>query len=413
MKRMRVLIHTNDFAQTLPCTFRMLTFADALESQGHEVVIIASSMYKGDKCRGDRKEKIIYSPAVRMKKKTTLMRMLNQLSFGITSIFSALKVGKTDVVITTSPPPLASIPGWIIAKLKHAKLIYDVRDIWPDVALEMNSFSENSIYCRVFGKIADFMYKHADIITTVSEGKVNKIRQHLLDCGCSEADAEKVKLVGNGFDETILKSEFDQSVVEKYGLDNKFSCVFIGNIGLAQGLEVLLDVASKTKHKDIQFLLFGDGAEKELLQRKAEDAGLTNVHFCGKIDHEKVFTVYSKAKMSFISLKSAAMKDSIPTKTYESLGIGCPVLLVAEGDSCDIVNKSGLGVCVSPDDSDKIPQIFDEMAENYEQYISKRENCMNLIVNEYSRQKIAANFVKLIEKLAGFESEQVKEGSYV
>ena len=76
------------------------------------------------------------------------------------------------MIITTSPPPLVSIPGWIIAKCKGAKLVYDVRDIWPDVALEMGSFAEGSIYCKVFRAITRFMYKHSDWVTTVSPGKL-------------------------------------------------------------------------------------------------------------------------------------------------------------------------------------------------------------------------------------------------
>ena len=172
---MRILIHTDEYYPTAQaCSYRMRTMADAFIDQGDEVVVIASSTNKGNGKIEPRREKILYSPAIRMKKKTTVMRMLNNLSFGITSIFTAMKAGKVDVVITTSPPPLVSIPGWIIAKCKGAKLVYDVRDIWPDVALEMGSFTEGSIYCKVFRTITRFMYKHADWVTTVSLAKLKK-----------------------------------------------------------------------------------------------------------------------------------------------------------------------------------------------------------------------------------------------
>lgn len=88
----------------------MRTMADAFIDHGDEVVVIASSTNKENGKIEPRREKILYSPAIRMKKKTTVMRMLNNLSFGITSIFTAMKAGKVDVVITTSPPPLVSIP---------------------------------------------------------------------------------------------------------------------------------------------------------------------------------------------------------------------------------------------------------------------------------------------------------------
>lgn len=397
---MRIIIHTDEYYPTSQaCSYRMQVFVDAFIELGDTVTVITSSANKanGQIDRNSHREKIVYSPAIRMKKKTTVMRMLNNFTFGISSIFAAIGAGKADVVITTSPPPLVSIPGWIIAKMKRAKLVYDVRDIWPDVALEMGSFSEKSFFCKVFKCITCFMYKHADIVTTVSPGKVEKLKghiskQHGRNTGSSNVD--KVWLVGNGFDESITSSEYDDSIVEKYDLKNRFTCVYIGNIGLAQGLGALLDVAATTKHKDVQFLCFGMGAEKEDLERRVQNEGLTNVKFCGVIDHSKVFSILSRSKLSFIPLRNSNMRDSVPTKVYEALGIGCPVLLVAEGDSTEIVDEAGLGLHVSPDESEKLVDIFDNMIDNYSSFENNKERAVRLMREKYSRQKIAIQFNK-------------------
>ena len=385
---MRILIHTDEYYPTAQaCSYRMRTMADAFIDQGDEVVVIASSTNKGNGKIEPRREKILYSPAIRMKKKTTVMRMLNNLSFGITSIFTAMKAGKVDVVI---------------AKCKGAKLVYDVRDIWPDVALEMGSFTEGSIYCKVFRTITRFMYKHADWVTTVSPGKVEKIKGHVISVGGAkggEAHVDKVKLVGNGFDESVENSTIDNDLIAQYELDKKFTCVYVGNIGLAQGLGALLDMAEQSKHKEVQFLLFGKGAEKDVLEQQAKERGLDNVRFCGVLPHEKVFTLLSYAKMSFIPLKNSNMKDSIPTKVYEALGIGCPVLLVAEGDSCDIVNESEMGRCVSPDHTEQLAGVFDEMVENYSKYSEHRTEARKLMHEKYSRQQIAIAFEKRLHEL--------------
>ena len=311
--------------------YRMQVLADAFIDTGNKVVVIASASNRNSEALAPRRERILYTPAIRMKKKTALMRMLNNLSFGITSIFSAWKIGKVDVVLTTSPPVLSSISGWMIARCKRAKLVYDVRDVWPEIALEMGSFTENSIYCRVFRQITRLMYKHADWITTVSPGKVEKIKAYVRSVGCENAD--KVKYVSNGFDESVEQYPLDQELIQRYALGKKFTCVYVGNIGLAQGLDALLDTAGQSRHKEVQLLIFGRGAEKELLERQARERGLENVRFCGMLPHEKVRTLLSEAEISFIPLKSASMTDSIPTKIYEALGIGCPVLLVAEGDA--------------------------------------------------------------------------------
>lgn len=395
---MRVLIHSDEYYPTAQaCSYRMQVFVSTFMELGDEVTVITSSANKvnGNIDKTLHEEKIIYSPTIPMKKKTMVMRLLNNLSFAITSVLSSLFIGKVDMVITTSPPPLVSISGWIIAKLKGAKLVYDVRDIWPDVAIEMGSFSERSIYCKVFKAITDFMYKYADIVSTVSPGKVEKIRNHVAICTgkySKPSITDKVWFVGNGFDERVSESKFDQMIVDQYELDHKFTCVYIGNIGLAQGLGALLDVAAKTKHKDVQFLCFGMGAEKEMLEKRVEDEGLTNVRFCGTIEHSKVFSILSHAKISFVSLKNSNMKDSVPTKIYEALGIGCPVFLLAEGDSAAIVEESRLGIHVSPDCTNNLSDIFDDMVDHYSEFEFNKKEAIQLMHNKYSRQKIALEF---------------------
>ena len=398
---MKIIIHTDEYYPTpQACSYRMQTMAEEFVNEGNEVTVITSSTNVENGVVGDRKERILYSPAIRMKKKTTIMRMLNNLSFGISSIFTACKVGNADIVITTSPPPLISIAGFIIAKTKGAKLIYDVRDIWPDVALEMVSFSEDSLYCKIFRMITNFMYKHSDMVTTVSPGKVKKLQDHVSSVCQNDIKAiEKIKLVGNGFDTNVENFDIDDELIKRYDLKNVFTCVYIGNIGLAQGLGILLDIAEQTKHKEIQFLLFGKGAEEEKLKKQAMERGLDNVHFCGVLPHEKVNTLLSYSKLSFIPFKNSNMKDSIPTKIYEALGIGCPVFLVAEGDSCDIVNNSKLGKSVSPDFSIDFVKSFDEMIDNYSEYIKNRNNAKILMHNKYSRQQISIAFEKELHKL--------------
>ena len=401
---MKILIHTDEYYPTAQaCSYRMQVMADVFLDKGNEVVVIASSTNKGSAATEQRKERIIYSPAIPIKKKTTLWRMLNNISFGVTSVFFALRARKADVVITTSPPVFSSIPGWIIAKCKRAKLVYDVRDIWPDVALEMGSFTEDSVYCKVFRHITRFMYRHADLITTVSPGKVEKIKRHVLAAGGEKGGAEhtdKVKLVGNGFDESVERYPIDHDLIRQYELGKRFTCVYVGNIGLAQGLGTLLDLAEQSSHKEVQFLLFGKGAEKEMLEQQARERGLTNVRFCGVLPHEKVHTLLTHAQMSFISLKNARMTDSIPTKVYEALGLGCPVLLVAEGDACRIVEEAHLGKCVSPNHTDELAGVFDQMIENYPEYdCHHRQAAKQLMHERYSRQKIAEGFEAQLQKL--------------
>ena len=307
---------------------------------------------------------------------------------------TSLKIKNIDLIITTSPPSFASFSGYIISKLKKAQLVYDVRGIWPDVAIEMGDLKEDSFYTKLFSFITNFMCRKADLITTVSPGKVKKLTERVYP-----QEKNKVKLVSNGFNRRVTNGVIFPDLIEKFDLQNKFSCVYIGNVGLAQGLDVVIDIASRTKHNDVQFLIFGDGADKERLVDMVKIKKVNNIKFCGTIEHENVYTILKNAKMSIIPLKNSNLKDSIPTKLYESLGLGCPVFLIAEGDSVNILQESRLGVSVSPDNTDRIIFEFDNFVSKYDEFVCYRDEAMQLMDLKFSRQSVSVDFERQLKQL--------------
>ena len=389
---MNILIHMGDsYPDESPSAKRMRAFYDVLTEHGHHVAVMAPDYHNSDTSDKD----IIYCPTIKMKKKTTAMRMLNQLSFAISSVFCSGKAGRADVVLTTSPPVLISMAGWLIAKMKRAKLVYDVRDIWPDVALEMGSFSEGSIYCRVFAFIRDFMLKHASLVTAVSPGKVKKLKEYVPNA--------EVAFVTNGLDERFLKNGFHSDVAQKYGLTEGFNCVYIGNLGWAQGLVQLMHLAERTGQDNIpaRFVLFGSGVEEDSLRQYAKEHRLDNVVFAGRLPNAEMYTVLKAAQLSFVSLVNENLKDSVPTKMFEALGVGCPVLLSAVGDAANILNAAGLGIAVCPNDDEALWDAFRNLYDHMDDYLRNRDHARAVILEKYSRQKAAAVLEKNLEKLVG------------
>lgn len=121
---MKILVHTDEYYPTAQaCAYRMQVFVDTFLALGHQVTVITSSanLGNGSVDTQSHKEKILYAPAIPMKKKTTLIRMLNNLSFGISSVFTALRAGKADVVITTSPPAPGQHPGLVHRPMQGRK----------------------------------------------------------------------------------------------------------------------------------------------------------------------------------------------------------------------------------------------------------------------------------------------------
>lgn len=391
---MNILFHAHEFniKEGGPCTKRIDSLATYLANNNYNVTILTSSHNKKNEITTiDRKYKILYAYSTSKIKGSTIKRFLNNIIFGITSFFYGItKLKNIDVVITTSPPPLISIFGYLIAKIKKAKLVYDVRDIWPDVAIEMESFDEKSLYYKVFKFIANFMYKHSDYITTVTPGKVKKIKKY--------ADSNnKVLYIPNGFDDNLINFAMEKFIIEKYEFDKKFTIVYIGNVGLAQNLDALIELAKTSKKQEnMQFLIFGEGAYKNKLQSKINELRLKNISLEGKIDYCKVYTILKYSKISFISLKNNKMTDSIPTKMFDALGIGCPILLLAKGDSCSVLDEVHLGE--HAENIEELKTKFKYMIENYEKYTKYKENSMNYIMKRYSRREIAKKFEKEVLK---------------
>ncbi len=392
---MRILLLCDEYSPRWgPCTVRLRVFSDVFRQLGHEVTVLASSTNLSGGAPGD--DNAVYCRAPRMKKKTALSRLRNNLGFALSACRAGARTGPADVVIATSPPVFSSLAGWAVARRKKAKLVYDVRDIWPDVAVEMGSFSQGSLYYIVFKAITDFLLRKADLVTTVSPGKVKSLRGKL-----PPELRDKVMLAENGLDEGFVLPEPDAAVAEKYGLGERFSCVYIGNIGLAQGLEHLLSLAEAVDPEKYQFLLFGDGAERARLERMAGEKGLTHVRFPGIIDSKTVYSVLHYASMTYIPLVNARLTDSIPTKTYEAMGAGCPILMAAEGDAPALLAETGFGMSLSPSDIDRLPQVFQEFCDQYPRILARREDARKAALESHSRQRVARALEKELRSLTG------------
>ncbi|MDM8300426.1 glycosyltransferase [Collinsella tanakaei] len=397
----RVLIVCEHFPPALDaCAKRMGVMAKELLKRGYDVHVLASeTSLDNAKEYSELPSYLHLYPAFRMGKKTVINRLRNNLSEKNGSLRIAATLGRFDVVVVTSPPLLLALSGMTIARKAHARLVFDVRDIWPEVAYQMGSFTEGSIYGKVFRAIADRAYKAASLITTVTPTKVAAIKSLL-----PTASADKVVLAQNGLDLDFLDLAEREELVAQYELDQDPPCVYIGNLGLAQGLSSLLDMASRFPH--IRFLLFGSGAEEQLLRDRIGKKGLTNVCLCGRVDDRGAKTLLRHARCAFVSLKNSDMVDSIPTKLYEALGCGCPVVLAAAGDSVDVLNDCELGFAAAPENLDAIAQAFSDVV-SCEWTREERLHSELVVRDRYSRQAAAISFADAIEMLFSETSERV------
>ena len=221
------------------------------------------------------------------------------------------------------------------------------------------------------------------MVATVSPGKAEKLKARV-------PAGTLVELAPNGIDESFVDNEEDLAVVERFDLERGPICCYVGNIGLAQGLGTLLDIASE-RH-DVRFLLFGAGADKKALEERAISEGLANVEFCGSVDGRGVYTVLKHSTLSFVPLVSSQL--------YECISCGCPVLLAAQGDSVNLLEETGLGAHAAPEDSKGLLRAFDELMVRRFSAEEKTIAAQGML-SAHSRQKAARAFAETLLDVFG------------
>ena len=371
------------------CANRTAVLVEALQDAGHDVRVLASTDSLIGVPEGyEISECVTLFDTFPLVDKTLVNRLRNNFGGAHEAVKVAEGLGDFDAVVCTTPPLLLMSSAVKIAKRKRARLVLDVRDIWPDVAYEMGSFAPGSLYGRFFERVARKAYAAADLVVSVSPGKVEKLRRRVPN--------GKVVLVPNGIDEAFLGNLEDPDLAERLRLDDGPVCAYVGNIGLAQGLGTLLGIAKA--RPSVRFLLFGDGADMVNLEARADAGGIGNVEFCGKVDASGVCTVLKHAAVSYVPLVSSRLRDSIPTKMYEALACGCPVLLAAEGDAADLLDECGLGAHAAPEDHAALLAAFDRLLERPFSD-AERVVASAWVVENHSRQRFSRLFV---ESMAAF-----------
>ena len=270
-------------------------------------------------------------------------RLASYLSFAFSSLVVGLtKTGPADVVLTESPPIFVACAGWLIARGKRAKWIMNVSDLWPESARDIGLLEERSLAYRVLGFIAGFLYRRAWLVTGQSPGIVEGV-------GRRTPGAQGYLLTNGVNTARFTPAAANPGVRRWYLAESELGFVYAGLHGLFQGLDQILAVARRTADLPVRFLLFGEGPVKSGLQAAAAASGLKNVTFHTALPHSEMPALLASMDVSVITLKTD-IGGAVPSKIYEAMACGLPVVLVAGGGAAEIVQKAGSGIAVAPGD---------------------------------------------------------------
>jgi colanic acid biosynthesis glycosyl transferase WcaI len=285
---------------------------------------------------------------------STATKSVGFASFALSAALQALlRRLRADVVIATSPPPTVGIPGVLLARRLRAPLVFDVRDIWPE-AIAASGRVRSGPLIRGLEALERKIYREAAAVTVVTEGK----RGRLVERGVA---SEKVSVIPNGVDlGRFLESQpLTADALRELALDaNRFLVLYAGIMNPAQGLDVILDAASILRNEApedtarVSFALVGGGSERSRLEERARSEGLVGlVRFVPVLPRELIPALLQSAGAIVVPLRPRRDAHTVPSKLYEAMASGRPVLVSADGAPREILEEAKAGLATAASDA--------------------------------------------------------------
>lgn len=299
--------------------YLMVDIANAYSQVYDEVVLLASNVKIHSR---PLSEKVKVHSIKAYSKKNIMQRVLTWSIGFWQSFFYILFHGKGALVIYVSNPPFSYFSSLVLGN-RFSVIEYD---IYPD-ALKSIGIKDGSLIYRAWKHINRKVFRRADHIFTLSDGMAGLLAEY--------ADKAKIKVIPNwGAITTNPVPKAGNPFVKEHHLEDKFVVMYSGNIGYTHNVETLIDIAARLRDVvEIHFVIIGDGGKKAGLMKAVEELGLDNCTFLDWFPADRIVYSLSAADLSVVTLTDDAACVSVPSKTYNILSVGCPILCVAPARS--------------------------------------------------------------------------------
>jgi len=271
-------------------------------------------------------------------------------SFCVSSILVGLFAApRTDVVYAILPPLPLGVSSWLLAKAAGARLVVNVQDIYPDIAVALGML-RNRAAITFFERMERWLYRRAQHIVVISKGFKRNLRAKGVASG-------KIAVVPNWADHDLIAPSAGENQFRRdHCVDGNFLVVYSGGLTHNSHLDPVLEAAERLTGAPFQFLVIGEGVRKESLMRKANEKGLRNVRFLPFQPLPRYAESLTAADATLVTLHSAATFASVPSKIYKQMAAARPIIAIADRRSevARLIEDSGCGICVGPEDVDGI-----------------------------------------------------------
>lgn len=358
---------------------------------GHIFAGYRNSLYQMESRDGIRVVRLLtYATA----NEGTLRRTANYLLYMLMVVAAAPFLPRPDVVISTSPQFFNGLAGFFVSGLRRAPWVLEIRDLWPESILVVGAIGNRRVIAAL-ERLEAFAYRKADAIVSVTESFVEPIE--------AKGGRGKVSVIRNGVDLNLFhRRDYDHKLAAELGLSGRFVAAYVGTHGMAHGLGVILDAARKLQSRsDIVFLLIGDGADKQHLLARREAMGLANVVMLDQLPKEKMPALWSICAASLVLLRKADLFNQvIPSKIFESMAMGKPVILGVGGESLRIITEADAGIGIEPENAADLAEAVRRLADDHALYARLAAAGPGYVAANFDRSDLAGRFLALLEGLA-------------
>lgn len=398
---MKVIIHTQYYPPELGAPqARLSEFAEGMASKGHDVIVLTAmpnypqgkiySGYKGLYRRETRNGvRVIRTWIYPTKSVGLLRRLTNYFSFVISSLFfGAALLPKADYLLTESPPLFLGIAGYLLSRIKRARWIFNVSDLWPESAVRLGVIGEG-LPLKISERLESFCYRKSWLVTGQSREILESVRLKVPDV--------QTYHFSNGVDTCLFTPALRSGALhEELGEGAECVAIYAGLHGIAQGLNQIIEAASMLEILEgrLKIVLIGDGAEKESLQRMAE--GMRLVKFLPPRSKKEIPRLLASCDVALVPLKTY-IPGAVPSKLYEAMASGLPVVLVAEGEASKILNESQAGIAVVPGAPNRLAQALSRLTLDKELRQRFGANGKQAASERFDRGTLIANFLRVLE----------------
>ena len=336
----------------------------------------------------------IYRSYIFVKKtKSIIFRLLNYFSFVFSSFLTGLfKTHSYNFIFCESPPIFLGITAVILSKIKKARLIFNVSDLWPESA-EKLGLVKNKFLLNITTKLEEFIYKNSFLITGQTQGIVKNISTRF--------PQKKVYWLKNGVEINSLDSVKTNNEWRKQNNfeNHDFLLIYAGILGYAQGLETIIYAAEKLqKYPNIKFLFFGDGPEKSKLVLLKNNLGINNIYFHMPVSKNEIRQIIKSVDAAIIPLKKIELfKGAIPSKILEVLALGKPILLGVNGEARELfINSGNCGLYFEPENSEALAENILKLYESEGLLNQLGNNGNDYIKDNFNSEQIAEDLWNLL-----------------